>query len=1119
MPLKFFLNIDHNSAGQIDERGRCIVRQSERVSGEFSLLKASIFNSFNKIDKDYVRAIPYPRAREYLFQEYLSSYPPVGEGEEYQIDVVAEQIHQRCIDEWLGFAAMIALRQVYGVEIIKKRIDKSKFSGIGKTLYESNSNMLSHGKKPDSLSENAAGNDYIIYIRTPMEDIPVGMINPYLIFTPGYWSDKIKDRYPWTDGRKFINPLEKLTRGEKMILYRWLDNAKRICRGFQYVISLFNELINSIELTANDITLLAGTAMKTEPWADASYLPMEVLLSYVDLHSFAVSEYRKANMVNGIVFNISDEKISVGHKNLKLVRGFLDNELLIEAYERFSGDKKKIELFTDMFSYRNCNEILMVENDLSQHLENYIDTKWVLSFSIEKLKDNCRISKNMICNDKCYVLVPSGTFSTERKKKPEIVEKILSMIKIIEEGEDVYLLYQFSSTVPPRKLKFNYVEDLDKYKSQQTFFNAPTSYIWPNIKESAKYYMICSRIKANEGYLIFAPQGYSPNGIKEHHYYEMSEWPSYLEVYQMENSTYKLKGMVPVDQPDAAQSQSPIAVYSVDFGTSSTNVGVKVNIPKVNEFPPQTMMITETEDYTSFNNKSQFFYGDYKVASPFPTLYYENRIGSGNFSDGHAYFMETNRVLDIRDNKIKSDIKFGQNNEDRIKYIRSLLNYIFTDARKAGFSKIKLMISYSFSMPNVEIFQKSVKAAIEGINPYKTYGIELEPTEFISESVAALKYVRHTKRTNEIVVIDIGGGSVDVCIHSPQKKDGDAPLRMASFQHGSRHFFISNFKYNKYLLPKMLAKLNNASRVGKIESFYTNPDEFEEKVLKDIWKESEKKNDNGMNKYGINPEAYIENLLALNINEKGEYVNLGEELKNTFLSWNEKIKKYYQTMWMFQMSAIMFYCAMMTAEMQEKRDNQLFATVDIILAGKGSKIIGWLPRGSLDKLKNLYEKTFNSYNLGTKPRCSIDFDEKSAKNEGVLGMLYNHLDLAGKTGFSEQDIMTGHIRGEQNKKGTAGSEIEVVSPGSSDIDSNLPVYTKFLKIFKSISGGDFYEIEMKNVAESSVNEAENKIVIDKREITGAVNNYVHQKQGVSVFLIITEKIISQMNELGGERFD
>ena len=72
MPLRFFLNIDHNSGGQIDENGRCVVRNRDNVSGEFSLIKASILNTYNNLKGDYVNSIPYAKAREYLFQEYLN---------------------------------------------------------------------------------------------------------------------------------------------------------------------------------------------------------------------------------------------------------------------------------------------------------------------------------------------------------------------------------------------------------------------------------------------------------------------------------------------------------------------------------------------------------------------------------------------------------------------------------------------------------------------------------------------------------------------------------------------------------------------------------------------------------------------------------------------------------------------------------------------------------------------------------------------------------------------------------------------------------------------------------------------------------------------------------------
>ena len=210
----------------------------------------------------------------------------------------------------------------------------------------------------------------------------------------------------------------------------------------------------------------------------------------------------------------------------------------------------------------------------------------------------------------------------------------------------------------------------------------------------------------------------------------------------------------------------------------------------------------------------------------------------------------------------------------------------------------------------------------------------------------------------------------------------------------------------------------------------------------------------------------------------------------------------------------------MTAEMQKKRGNQLFARIDIMLAGKGSKIIGWLPEKALDELKVIFEKTFDSYKLsnGSKLKCNIDFDESAAKNEGVLGMLYDGVNLAGRTDFNKDDIINGRIRGEQDIKNTPESEIEIVNDGDVKINKDLPVYMDFVKIFNCLPANEFYELEIKENADKMMNAAANKIIIDKREIMSAVNNQIQQKNEESVFLVITEKIINQLNELGGEYF-
>ena len=630
--------------------------------------------------------------------------------------------------------------------------------------------------------------------------------------------------------------------------------------------------------------------------------------------------------------------------------------------------------------------------------------------------------------------------------------------------------------------------------------------------------MVSSRVNSNDGYLVFAPNGHSVSIPKEDHYFEMSDWPRYLEIYQRGNDVYKLKGIVSISSPIIQKTSAVTAVYSIDFGTSSTNVGVRVVDPVINSFADQTMMITETERFASVKSINEVFYGNFPVSAPFPTLYYERYIGSCNFSDGHTYFVETNKTINIKDNNIKSNIKFGANNENKIRYVNSLLNYIMVDAKKAGYSKISFIFSYSFSMPNSNIFKRGIEEVIERLKKENRYGVIIQgEPKFISESVAALKYARKTEETNEIVVIDIGGGSVDICVHSPALDKNDVSLRIASFEHGSRHFFINNFKLNYKLLPGLLAK-NPEIKTGKhVESFYINPEEFREKVIHNSFRRDAERNTE-TDKILPDTDSFIENLFSLNIENNGVRKNLGTELKNAFLQDNHISKKYYQTLWMFQLSAIMFYCAMMAAEMQKKRANDFFNTITILLAGKGSKIIGWLPQKSLERLKSVFESTFNAYKFARKVVCKIKFDEQSAKNEGVLGMLNDNLHLADRNDLGEKDIMEGYLRGEQNADKKEFSEIDLIDGDKFDFSKELPVYNRFISAFNSMAGTDFCKIKIMENTETDLVQSSGEIVVDKRILMDAVNDHIQQKKQHSVFLSITKRIVQELSRLGGRKF-
>lgn len=84
---------------------------------------------------------------------------------------------------------MIALSEVYDLDLWSKKIEPEKLDKLGKALYDENRNKRTQ---------------YVIGILKNGLWYPVGTTDEKNIFIPGYWDKELSYDFPWVNGNDFF---------------------------------------------------------------------------------------------------------------------------------------------------------------------------------------------------------------------------------------------------------------------------------------------------------------------------------------------------------------------------------------------------------------------------------------------------------------------------------------------------------------------------------------------------------------------------------------------------------------------------------------------------------------------------------------------------------------------------------------------------------------------------------------------------------------------------------------------------------------------------------------------------------------------------------------------------
>ncbi len=224
---------------------------------------------------------------------------------------------------------------------------------------------------------------------------------------------------------------------------------------------------------------------------------------------------------------------------------------------------------------------------------------------------------------------------------------------------------------------------------------------------------------------------------------------------------------------------------AVDFGTSSTHLMVREEgnaEPRVLEFKPRTVLLTEAVGDLEFPVRTAFYPSRRPVEWPFPTLLYRNRGTLVEGRDAHASqrdlfspdFTAGKELIDrIVDNLKWAGRSTSVETAPLLGYLRCLVRGAACEARAEGVNRLTFQWSFPLSLPAGS--RHSMQEFWNAVSGDFSISKEMDVTEGggTSESEALSWHLsRLDQRVMPIgaqslsIAVDVGGGSSDIAFWS-----------------------------------------------------------------------------------------------------------------------------------------------------------------------------------------------------------------------------------------------------------------------------------------------------------------------------------------------------------------
>ena len=822
MPNIFWLNVNKASGIPADGNEQLITTRDQR--GFIRSIRDATELSISSSTKP--RSIPHPWAKVYLTCEYVL----MDVKEDYhKLNETKQQLYHRIIGAWRGFLAMLALREVYDLDIQFKQL--AECDGIGKSITNNRPFVAPKEKLSPLMQDNHP--EYLIYVQGQ----PAGVTYPSIMALPGY-CPPIRNEVPWAKEDEFVNPVDALTRGERMIVYAWVSHAVDFYqqhRNKPFILMALKDYLNDLDLNDSDTVsaIHASTAYKNaNSTVDTLYAPLEEVIA---LNLTEDSEVRIDR--SDILLIERAENIRPGYE--KLVMGMLD-ELM---YQR------KPKLFS-RFLPKDSRITAIKTEDIFLEKSYRFESTQINNTALEISASTTAIN----------ALHKSGTpqvlhiFPMKTEMALLLTPYFAENPKLEATGSSIKAVCAFNINNKRKEFAWSYAkEQRVELKSDRL----GSTIIWPNIDRCSQY-IVATSWNASWGErdgFVFIPLSDQITDVKKRrHRYLSTAYPAYLKgVWNSANASELIDiGIIKTKDPVVTLSGDTSANYALDFGTSATiaayNLGNSIDTKKV-DFLNQVNLIAANDFQARSANRLLF--GCHTISAPYPTIYHAHpRPTTAIFEGGHPFFGLPNKRIEIKNNlmtNIKFDLGRGAGSAQVQKdYIRGLVHMLLIHARQVGVSSVNLNLSYPISIEDVAAFRENIREIISEYNrsqdqpdqsqnkkasdyPYQVT-LNEKTLKFISESEAATRYFFVRNEKQESITLDIGGGSADLFAYNGT--DGGKAL-IASVVAGSRVFLLNLLYRHPEIIVEAMDAIAKKMEGEPIEEAWFKPETYIGKATAD----------------------------------------------------------------------------------------------------------------------------------------------------------------------------------------------------------------------------------------------------------------------------------------------
>jgi hypothetical protein len=791
----------------IPEAGKWYLRTRDSLDKLSSGLKV------DKIETE-ISSIPDMWARPMLFQMALYNSEHV--------------LHERVLGEWRGLLAMLALKEVVGLNRLTASLvtlpEPPAPSRDGERPAETEVEQrdflrtLSKLLPKSSLSDDTSWRTLYVFL---FNGEPIGMTSPTtLVATAADYLNRISGQdVSWYNGTHLRDPVRILPPRQREILSGWLDTLiNQIGRHRGLNVPMWDKLSGLLRGFANELG--GGTCTLSQSGFDIKGQEAGVF-KYLD------------KPADG---NIPD----ASHVRLIPSEGRTPAKSLL-VFER--GIAEQWDMLPQDVTVEGAQTLAAARTPTSKAADVWREA----DFFTKKLFviDQTNAFPAALGVGHQSLTLPGGSTVVtpvlplnEELMQHLTVEDLAQRVRWDQTpgGVKLRLFLRLSGPDPNSEGRTVELSHLYRREDIQTLANVPTLEIWPDFRAAGwkAYYTCYSTDNVNE---TFTAKPYTPGaavesevprgGLAQRRYWRTETFPEAMVCRASIPNTQTNR----LEQQDAGllllparevQRRGLTYKVGIDFGATSTTICARTGAqPSLVNFKNRNVSVTGSGDAA----QAQLF--DFflpRLATEMPVLsFFDDFHNNTNdqelqpFLNGHAYLLETAELFDPVKKPLAYDLKWSSETDDRRRvsaFLTQLCLQAAAELTEAGATGVRWAFSYptAFSKKQMEGFPKiwaQVTAACATLSGLK----QLDPNTRQTESVsAALYFVNELNAATEMgtTFIDIGGSTSDVSVWQ-----GGKPVWQTSVLLAGRALF-SDYLWHK---PDFLGLFGiDTSRLKEVKS-------------------------------------------------------------------------------------------------------------------------------------------------------------------------------------------------------------------------------------------------------------------------------------------------------------